>query len=188
MPQENETQQAFTPVLVDTARGRVYARSQFELERELAAGGRLPDPASATLPHEAEFREYAGEQGTEAFMAGAAEALSGGLFRDDSYHGQVINEENPVERGFGLGAGLIGGALTGVGAPGIAAKAGSVASRGIASTTGRLAVEGAVDGLTYSFMRESIEAAAHDDPFSMEAVAAETLAGGGVGAAIGGAI
>lgn len=183
------TESAFEPVYVDINGLRQLARTPEQLALYLKSGAVEITPDMAPLPFEGELRQRAQDKGLETFATGAVEALSAGLYTDDSYLGQIEKEENPYAYAGGQAAGLVGGAIAApLSAPGLAARAGTAAARGIASPVGRLAAEGAVDALTYATTRETIGAIVHDKPFSAEAIAAETLLGGGVGFALGGAI
>jgi hypothetical protein len=126
------------------------------------------------------------DEGLQAFGEGIASSLTAGLY-GGSEDQELRARVNPGASLAGEAVGLVGGGLLGVGAPGLAAKAGATAARSIASPIGRLAVEGVVDGLTYATTRESIGAIVHDKPFSVEAIAVEGALGGGIGAGIGAA-
>jgi len=133
------------------------------------------------------FQQSFEDEGGRAFFEGAAGALTAGLYNgSDEFAGERA-AANPIASTAGQVTGLVGGAVLPFGAPGLAAKAGNLAGRSIASPVGRLALEGAVDGLTYGVMREGIGSMVYDRPFSTEAIVAETIAGGGIGAALGAA-
>lgn len=131
------------------------------------------------------------DEGLQAFGEGLATSLTAGLYGGDDEDLALRAEVNPVASLAGQATGLIGGALAGplAGASGLAARAGTLAAgvaeaRGVGAV-GRLAIEGAVDGLTYATMREGIGATVYDKPFSAEAIAMEALTGAGVGATLG---
>lgn len=180
------TESAFAPVYVDINGLRQLARTPEQLALYLKSGGIEITPDMVSLPYEGELRERAQDRGLETFGTGAVEALTAGLYTDDSYLGQIDKEENPLAYAGGQATGLVGGALAvPFSAPGMAARAGTAAAGGITSTVGRLAAEGAVDALTYATTQEAIGAIVHDKKFSVEAIAAQTLAGGGIGGALG---
>ena len=133
------------------------------------------------------------DEGLQAFGEGLATSLTAGLNGGDDEDLALRAEVNPLPSLAGKGLGLVGGALAGplAGASGLAARAGTLAAsaagaRGVGAV-GRLAIEGAVDGLTYATMREGIGATVYDKPFSAEAIAMEALTGAGVGATLGAA-
>ena len=182
MPQDN-----FEPVRVDIG-GRVqYARTQVELDRLIASGGVPFDQAENALPYEQEYKRRAEEKNLEALAMGVGSGLTAGLSDDQGYRASTIREENQLAYGGGVALGAVGGGIAGVGAPGVAARAGTRAAAGVASPVGKLAVEGVVDGLTYATTRESIGAIVHDKPFSVEAIAVEGALGAGIGAGLGAA-
>lgn len=148
-------------------------------------GGYIDPVEEQAAAIQAERRRSYEDEGLTAFGQGAVRSLTAGLIPFDSEESRLREEVNPYATVAGEVGGLVGGGLLGAGAPGLAAKAGAAAAGGIKSTVGRFAAEAAVDGLTYSTMREGIGAVVHDKPFSVEAIAAETLLSGGVGAALG---
>lgn len=148
-------------------------------------GGYIDPVEEQAAAIQAERRRSYEDEGLTAFGQGAVRSLTAGLIPFDSEESRLREEVNPYATVAGEVGGLVGGAILGAGAPGLAAKAGAAAAGGIKSTVGRFAAEAAVDGLTYATMREGIGAVVHDKPFSVEAIAAETLLSGGVGAALG---
>lgn len=134
------------------------------------------------------------DEGLQAFGEGIATSLTAGLVGGGDEDVQLRAEVNPIASLAGQATGLIGGAIAGplAGASGLAARTGTLAAglaeaRGV-GVVGRMAIEGAVDGLAYSTMREGIGATVYDKPFSTEAIAMEALTGAGVGAGLGAAI
>lgn len=156
-------------------------------ELGIADGGREVDPQDDAIGEILAGRKaYMEEQGAAAFGYGLADSLTAGLLSFDGKP-QEIREANPLANAAGVGLGLVGGAVTGFGAPGAAAKLGAGAARGISSQVGRMALEGSLDALSYATARETIGAVVHDKPFSAEAIATEGLIGGGIGGALGAA-
>lgn len=198
-------------VLVKNADGQTVPVSEEDLPDAIMAGAELlPEPAvdrwggrtttastdaagvidpfqEGLVQQQEAYQESFADEDIQAFVEGSLRGLTAGLYQgEDDY--ETRTSANPVASSAGEITGMVGGALAvPFSAPGLAARAGSVAARGLTGPVARLAVEGAVDGFTYSMMRESAEAMIYDKPFSAESIAAETLAGGGIGGAIGAA-
>lgn len=148
----------------------------------------LIDPAATRAAQiEGDYANSFGDEEGQAFMEGALRSVTAGLLGGDTRDQQTRAAVNPGAALGGELVGLVGPGLVGVGAPGLAAKAGSVVARSVASPVAKLAVEGAVDGLTYATTRESIGSIVHDRPFSVEAIAVEGALGAGIGGALGAA-
>lgn len=148
----------------------------------------LTDPAAARLAQvEGDYANSFGDEDGQAFMEGALRSVTAGLLGGGSRDEDTRAAVNPGAAMGGELAGLVGPGILGVGAPGLAAKAGATAARGVASTVGKVAVEGAVDALTFATARETIGSVVHDKPFSVEAIALEGALGAGIGAGLGAA-
>ncbi|MBK9073283.1 MAG: hypothetical protein IPL79_20120 [Myxococcales bacterium] len=144
-------------------------------------------------------------QNLQAFGEGAVRGATAGLVQGfDEYSGDRA-AENPYLAAGGEIGGIAGGALIGgavAGTAGLAGGAGamstraglgavkafeatSMGSRIAGSAFARGAIEGSVEALTYGATRGAIEKVVHDKPFAAEALALETIAGFGLGGALG---
>lgn len=142
-----------------------------------------PVARSAAKRYESRMDSYEDEN-IQAFGEGLARGATAGLIYNDEEE-QDRARANPYLSTGGELTGIVGGAALGVGAGGIAAKAGTMAAGrlGLSGVAG-LAVEGAVDGMVYATMQQASEYI-HNRPIDGEAILLAGLTGGAIGGAAG---